>query len=56
VSKRTINPAITILIRLTNHLIDLIVGQLLANGGHDVTQLCSRDETVVVTVKDLFGC
>ena len=49
----TINAAITVLVSLPDHLIDLVVGQLLANGGHDVAQLSGGNEAVVVTVKDL---
>ena len=49
----TIDAPVTVLVSLTNHLIDLVVGKLLANRGHDVTQFSSRDETVVVTVEHL---
>lgn len=50
----TVDAAVTILIGLTDHLIHFIIGELLSNGSHDVTKLSSRDETVVVTVEDLY--
>lgn len=49
----TVNPSVTILISLTDHLVDFVVGQLLADGGHNVTQLGGGDEAVVVAVEDL---
>jgi hypothetical protein len=49
----TVNASITILISLSDHLINLIICQLLANGCHDMAKLSSRDESVVVTIKDL---
>ena len=48
-----IDPSIAILVRLADHLVDLLVGQLLADGGHDMAQLGGGDEAVVVAVKDL---
>jgi len=51
--KPTINAAITILVSLTDHLVNLVVSKLLANRGHDVAQLGRRDEAVVVTIKHL---
>merc|ERR1712057_40607 len=47
--------AITINISLTDHLVDLLVGGLLAEVGHDVTELSSGDEAVAVLVEDLEG-
>jgi len=44
---------ITIDISLTNHLIDLIIGELLAEVRHDVTELSSGDVTVAILVEDL---
>jgi hypothetical protein len=49
----TVNTPIAVLVGLADHLIDLVVSQLLADRGHDVAQLGRRDETVVVAVKDL---
>jgi len=49
----TINSSITILIGLSDHLIDLIIRQLLTNGCHNMAKLSSRDEAVVVTIEDL---
>ncbi len=49
----TINPSITILISLSYHLINFVVSQFLANGCHNVTELRSGDETVVISVEDL---
>lgn len=49
----TVNASVAVLVSLANHLIDLIISQLLADRGHDVTQLSSRDEAIVVTVEDL---
>src|SRR5690242_14493998 len=49
----TVNATITVLVSLPDHLVDLVVSELLADGGHDVTQLSSGDEAVVVAVKDL---
>jgi len=49
----TINASIAVLVSLPDHLVDLVVGQLLADGGHDVTQFGGRDETVVIAVEDL---
>lgn len=56
-----INPPIPILVRLADHLIDLVVRQLLADAGHDVPQLGGADEAVVnvmgqgVKTRDLGG-
>ena len=52
---RTVNPAVAVLISLPDHLINLIVGQLLADRSHHVTELGRGDEAVVVAVKDLKG-
>jgi hypothetical protein len=49
----TINSSVTILISLADHLIDFLVGQLLANGCHDMAKLGSGDEAVVIAVEDL---
>jgi hypothetical protein len=49
----TVNAPITILVGLANHLVDFVVGKLLADRGHDVTELGGRDEPVVVAVEDL---
>lgn len=49
----TVDATITVLIGLTDHLVNLVVSELLADGGHDVTELGGRDEAVVVTIEDL---
>lgn len=49
----TVDPAITILVRLADHLIDLVVSELLTNGSHDVTELGSGNEAVVVAIEHL---
>jgi hypothetical protein len=49
----TVNPSVTVLISLPDHLVDFIISQLLTNGGHDVAEFGSGDETVVVTIEDL---
>jgi hypothetical protein len=50
---RTIDTSITILIGLSDHLIDLIICQLLSDGCHDMAKLGSGDESIVVTIEDL---
>ena len=49
----TINAAITILVSLPDHLVNLVVSELLADRSHNVTELGSGNETVVVTIEDL---
>lgn len=49
----TVDPSITILVGLPDHLINLVVGQLLSNRGHDVTELSGGDKAVVITVENL---
>lgn len=51
--EHTINSSIAILISLADHLIDFLVGQLLANGCHDMAKLGCGDEAVVIAVEDL---
>merc|ERR1719333_1352620 len=46
---------ISIDIRLTDHFINLLIGELLTQVGHHMPQLRSRDETIAITVKDLEG-
>jgi hypothetical protein len=41
------------LVRLADHLIHLFIRKLLADRGHDVSQLGSRYEPVVVTIENL---
>jgi hypothetical protein len=53
--QHTVNSSVTVLVSLPDHLIDLIVGELLADAGHDVPELSSGDEAVVVAVEDLEG-
>jgi hypothetical protein len=49
----TVDSSVAVLVCLSNHLVDFIVGQLLADGGHDMSQLGGGDESIVVTIKDL---
>lgn len=49
----TVDSAIAVLVSLSDHLINLIISELLADGGHDMSKLSSRNETVVVTVEHL---
>lgn len=53
VAALTVDAAVSVLVSLSDHLVDLVVGQLLADRGHDVAQLGSGDESVVVAVEDL---
>jgi hypothetical protein len=50
---RTVDTSIAVLISFSDHLVNLLVGQLLANGGHYMAQLGRRDESVVVAIKNL---
>ena len=50
---RTVDTPIAVLVSLADHLVNLIVSQLLADRGHDVAKLGRRDEAVVITVEDL---
>lgn len=49
----TINAAIAILVGLADHLVNFVISKLLADGSHDMSQLRSRNETVVVAVEHL---
>merc|ERR1719273_122100 len=40
---------------LTDHLIDLLISELLAKVGHDVAQLCRTDEAIAIAIKYLEG-
>ena len=42
-------------ISLLNHGVNLLLGELLTDRGHDVSQLGGRDETVTVSIKDPEG-
>ncbi len=44
---------VTVHIGLANHLVDLLVCQLLAEVGHDMAKLSRRNEAVAVLVEDL---
>ena len=46
---------ITIDIGFTNHFVDFLVGELLSEIGHDVTEFSSADVAVAVLVEDLEG-
>ena len=50
-----IDLAIAVNVCLTDHLVNLLVGQFLAEVGHYVPQLGSRNETVAVLVENLEG-
>lgn len=47
--------SVSIDVGLPDHLIDLLVGQLLSQIGHDVSEFCRRDEPVSVLVEDPEG-
>merc|ERR1711924_206524 len=47
--------AVTVNIGLADHLVDLLVGQLLAEVGHDVAELSRGDEAVAVLVEHAEG-
>ena len=49
----TVDTPIAVLVGLADHLVNLVVSQLLADRGHDVAKLGRRDEAVVITVEDL---
>jgi hypothetical protein len=49
----TINSPVTILISLADHFINFVVGQLFANGCHNMSKFSRRDEAVVVAIEDL---
>jgi hypothetical protein len=51
--KRTVNTPVSVLVGFANHLVNLVVGQLLADGSHDMAKLGGGNEAVVVTVEDL---
>ena len=51
--KRTIDAAVAILVSLADHLVDLVVRELLADRCHNVAELSRRDEAVVVAVEHL---
>jgi hypothetical protein len=53
--QRTVNGAISILVCRLNHLVDLLVCQVLAKRGQYVAQLGGGDGAAVVPVKDLEG-
>lgn len=50
-----IDLAVAVNVRLANHLVDLLISELLAEVGHDVAQLSRRDETVAVLVEHTEG-
>jgi hypothetical protein len=47
--------AVAVDVSLADHLIHLLIGQLLAEVGHHVPQLSRRDQSVAVAVEDLEG-
>ena len=47
--------AVTVEISFSNPLVDLLVGELLAQISHDVAELSGRDESVAVLVEDAEG-
>ena len=50
-----IDLTVAINIGLADHFIDLLIGELLAQVGHDVTQLGGGDETVAIAIENLEG-
>ena len=49
-----VNLPVAIDVRLADHLVDLLVRQLLAEVRHHVAQLGGADEAVAITVEHLF--
>merc|ERR1712100_267667 len=47
--------SVTVDVSLSDHLVDLLVSELLTEGGHDLPQLGGRDELVSISVEDLEG-
>jgi hypothetical protein len=47
--------AVAVDVSLADHLVHLLISQLLAQVGHYVPQLSRRDESVAVAVEDLEG-
>jgi hypothetical protein len=50
-----VDSAITVLVSLPDHLINLVIGELLTDGGHDMSEFSSGNEAVVITVENLEG-
>ena len=50
-----IDLSVSVDVSLSDHLVDLFVGQLLAEVRHDVPELGRRDEAVAVLVEDAEG-
>merc|ERR1739841_105350 len=50
-----VDVTVSVDIGLSDHLIDLLVGELLSKVGHDVSQLSGGDETVAISIEDLEG-
>lgn len=53
---RTVNATVAILVCFANHLVDLVVGELLANRCHDVAEFSCGDEAIVVAIEHLIEC
>jgi len=51
----TVDPPVSVLVSLPNHLIHLVIRQFLSNRCHNMAQFSGRDEAVVVPVKH-FEC
>ena len=49
----TVDASVAILVSFPDHLINLIIGQLLADRRHDMSQLGGGDEAIVVAIKNL---
>ena len=50
-----VDVTITVEIRLTDHLSDILVGELLTKGDHGVSKLSGWDKTIAITIEDLEG-
>jgi hypothetical protein len=50
-----VNTSVTVSISLADHIFDLLLGELLSQRLHDLTQLRGLDVTITVLVKDLEG-
>src|SRR5271156_560385 len=51
----TVNASISVLISFSDHLVNLVVRQLLTDRSHDMSQFRRRNEPVIVAVED-FEC
>lgn len=48
-----VDVSIAIDVSLSDHLVNLLISQLLSQIGHDVSELSSRDQSITITIKHL---